>query len=567
MKVSAKVTYLVLYFALVLLLVAGDMRWHGGRFRRPKVADDGSQSGDQSAAIAKGVSFPGGGPQIPFDEARWEYWWDYNYDPLVALKSKLFSLTPEAGAIDFPYEKVTTANRTKLIRFIVNTYRVAKDPQIREAAILSLARSNDESVVPWLEHAYEEDPHLYVRTTAVIALGLSQVRAAIPILESIFNDPAASSEFRSFAAVAVGLAGGAEASALFKKWLEPKAFRELERFIQQSVAFGAGLTEDTGLGPFLRSALVENTSDDRLTVSYLLISLGLLKDRAANAILIENLAAKDVQARRSAAIALGVTATPSDKDAVEGLIRMIDTESDNITKNFCFVALGSIGGDAAVAFLTEQLDAASRTYLPYVALGAGLTRNPSVRAPLLRKFNETKDLNSRGAIAVALGLSGCREAMGDIRKAVDEQGAPVPRSYYALALGLIGDTESIGRLTEAYVTSNDPELQNYVAMALGLLGDRSIVREMYGLLADRSTPDIRRLSTAYNLGFVGDQKAIDPLVAVIGSATENERVRAFALLGLGHLIDPRPVDVASAITRNNNYTILDNFLFELYHIP
>ncbi|MFH2001396.1 MAG: HEAT repeat domain-containing protein [Planctomycetota bacterium] len=512
----------------------------------------------------KGISYPGGGPQIPFDSARWEFWWDYNHEPLVGLKSALMKLTPQAGAIDFPYEKVTPKSKKQLVRLFTKVMREDSSARVRESALLSLARTHDETVLPWLQIALE-DENLYVRTMAVIALGMSQIEGAVPVLESVFNDAKKSTEERSYAAVAVGLVGGQNAVELFKKWLDPKVFKNLDRSLQQTVAFGVGLTEDPTLGPHIRTALIENFSDDRITTSYLVLSLGRLGDRAANAILLDYMDAKDTQVRRSAVIALGASASPSDKDVIQGLMDKVRDDSDNIMKNFCFISLGKIGGETAEAFLVTQLDEMKRAYLPYVGLALGLTGNTEHGKILFAKFMTVKDLTSRGALAVAMGLLKYKDAIGELRKIVDSGGEPVFNGYCALALGMLRDSESVERILKLYQESNDVELQGNAARALGLIGDLSVTSELYKML-DKSTPDIKRLSTAYNLGLIGDQKAVEPLIRVISNKNENERFRSYALLGLGMLGDDRESPVVSKISRNNNDTILDNFLGELLNV-
>ena len=79
---------------------------------------------------------------------------------------------------------------------------------------------------------------------------------------------------------------------------------------------------------------------------------------------------------RLAVVALGASATPSDKDVIQGLINKIAEDSDNIMKNFCYISLGEIGGETAEKFLVSQLSEVKRAYLPYVGLAVGLTGNP-----------------------------------------------------------------------------------------------------------------------------------------------------------------------------------------------
>jgi len=137
--------------------------------------------------------------------------------------------------------------------------------------------------------------------------------------------------------------------------------------------------------------------------------------------------------------------------------------------------------------------------------------------------------------------------------------------YCALALGMLRDGDSVGRLTRIYGSATNVEVHRFVAIALGLIGDRTITTLMVSLL-DKNTPDMLRISTAYNLGLIGDRKAIQPLRKIASDPTENTQLRSFAIMGLGLLADESDAPVISKISQDNNYTILDNFMYELFNI-
>ena len=137
--------------------------------------------------------------------------------------------------------------------------------------------------------------------------------------------------------------------------------------------------------------------------------------------------------------------------------------------------------------------------------------------------------------------------------------------YHALALGFMKDGESIDRLKKLYKDSTDLELSRFSAIALGMIGDRTITNEMISLLKSEA-PDMTRLSTAYDLGLIGDQKDIEPLLKLASSEAENARLRELAILGLGLIGDERPAPVISKVTRDNNYTILGNYMYEMFNI-
>jgi len=85
-------------------------------------------------------------------------------------------------------------------------------------------------------------------------------------------------------------------------------------------------------------------------------------------------------------------------------------------------------------------------------------------------------------------------------------------------------------------------------------------------LMDSDSSNIVRSSAAYCLGLIGDRKAIDVLIKAADDSGLPAEVRSYAVTGLGLLADESPTPAVSMITRNNNYTIMDTFLYELFNI-
>ncbi len=104
-----------------------------------------------------------------------------------------------------------------------------------------------------------------------------------------------------------------------------------------------------------------------------------------------------------------------------------------------------------------------------------------------------------------------------------------------LALGLIGESASIEPLRRVVAASrNRPIVLRDACIALGLLGDHELVPTLAAWL--REAPNLGQLSaTATALGWIGDQRAIEPLCAIVESSQAPDRVRAFAAVALGLL--------------------------------
>ena len=132
---------------LSLISLCGEAAAHGGRFIIPSAKGPGDESSGESSnspgTDRRVLIFPGSGPKIPFKFERWEFWWFFNKAPLIMLKPALFRLTPQAGYIDYPYEKANNKTRVMLVRFFTRLYMGEQDAGVREAAVLSLGRARD----------------------------------------------------------------------------------------------------------------------------------------------------------------------------------------------------------------------------------------------------------------------------------------------------------------------------------------------------------------------------------------------------------------------------------------
>jgi HEAT repeat protein len=256
---------------------------------------------------------------------------------------------------------------------------------------------------------------------------------------------------------------------------------------------------------------------------------------------------------------------PGDLKLIDALAKAAEEDADFMIGNFAYIALGRIGGERSEKILLDALDETSRASLPFVALGIGLLGDASHGPRLLHRFEEINDISGKAALALAVGLTGYKPAAEAIRKGIAEESSPTYKGYYAQALGLLEDHESTDMLIETYANEVHSELLRQIAMALGLAGDLDALRDLQRFLGDSSS-DRRRVATAYNLGFLGDERAMDPLYQIASDENQGDLVRRYALLGLGHMGDARPYPLISKITRHHNFTILEGFLHELYNI-
>jgi HEAT repeat protein len=173
------------------------------------------------------------------------------------------------------------------------------------------------------------------------------------------------------------------------------------------------------------------------------------------------------------------------------------------------------------ALRSELDDEKSSSPIGAYAIGEGIARDLDAVEILLEKFQSQKDPNARGYLAVGLGLMNARQSIAPIQKVVRE-------SKY------------------------QPELLRQAAIGLGLLGDKELVGDLLSMLADaKGLATQAAISSA--LGFIGDQRSIDPLVGMLENRDLTAVARGFAAVALGIVADKEPLPWNSKIAVDLNY--------------
>src|SRR5688572_15234771 len=91
---------------LLLLVLAGPLP-HGGQYQPP--APDAAVSPEIQGIVAQ----PGLGPELVFEPSRWEWWFDFNQELLLRLRSRLARSASAAGGT--PYQPVSDDLRTSAV--------------------------------------------------------------------------------------------------------------------------------------------------------------------------------------------------------------------------------------------------------------------------------------------------------------------------------------------------------------------------------------------------------------------------------------------------------------------
>ncbi|MCC6805761.1 MAG: HEAT repeat domain-containing protein [Anaerolineae bacterium] len=131
---------------------------------------------------------------------------------------------------------------------------------------------------------------------------------------------------------------------------------------------------------------------------------------------------------------------------------------------------------------------------------------------------------------------------------LDEQ----QRALLVRILGRSADSARVDMLI-TYLVKGSPAIQGAAAEALGYIGDERAIAPLLLLVHDQSN-ELREIA-AEALGRIGNERAFEPLVAMLKD--ENEWVRRAAVVALGDLGDRRAIEPLSELLQDETNVVQD----------
>lgn len=307
-----------------------------------------------------------------------------------------------------------------------------------------------------------------------------------------------------------------------------------------------------------------------------------LRERAAQRLMaaIAPFSAERREVRASSVLALGRIGD-SDGDALDrsiraALVKAFNEAREPDVRNFSLVALAHIaarpgtGGSEPLdglrevqGFLMRELAKDSATDRPWIVLALGvldrglidlgLTPSAEIGGAVRAALKEARSPRDVGACAIAVGIRNDAESRADLVAKLREVSDDETRGFVALALGLMGAREAMGAIQEIVKDARyRPTLLRDASVSLGLLGDKNAVPGLTTMLVDAKSL-ATQASIASALGFIGDARSIEPLVGMLGDKKVTPRARAFAAVALGLVADKEPLPWNSKLSVGINY--------------
>ncbi len=605
-----------------------------------------------TASSASGPVTTSPGAQVGADLTLWSFWWEFNKEPYLNLKSHLHTGgDTETGSDDFflgrekstakeTYRPTDQQIRETVVPALLKALNSEKNNDIVTGCLIALAKIGDAKSEDG-KSAFEEefkkflsDSNQEIRETAAVSLGILANPGSVATLEHLLRDDDEGRKLagreevdyrtRSFAAYGLGLIGARAADENVRKKVVEilrTAISEDDtksRDLKVSCIIAMGLvpldTIDTPSGedPMLpessRTAqidfLLRFFEDDKqeeylvrahcpTAMARLLANMppapaateaaagtNSLRDKVASALLdrITEKKKEPLEILQSSVLALGLIGTNGKEDAKirEALKAVTDKVSDIQAKNFSMIALAKIGGtpgqtelesgiEEVSNALLAQLSKGKDTIRPWAGIAIGVMGRELAKASLsspsvtdmqdaLRSaLKEEKDKSRLAAYAISTGIMGDKESQEILLEKLKELSDDEARGYVAVALGLMNAREAVEPIQAIIAESKyRPELLKQAAIGLGLLGDKNLVPNLVGMLAEaKGLATQAAISSA--LGFIGDQRSIDPLVQMLGNKDLTERARGFAAVALGIVADKESLPWNAKIAIDLNY--------------
>lgn len=272
----------------------------------------------------------------------------------------------------------------------------------------------------------------------------------------------------------------------------------------------------------------------------------------------------------------------ADKDKIDVEIRdtlkYMAEEGDQQSKHFAMIAMAQIGGRPGKGdgnedgvkdvrtFLLTNLTKGKSGVKPWagVAIGvmeraildnsqSGMTPSATSKEELRNALKAANAPNQVGAYSIGVGIAKDTEAQGLLLDKLANIADNQARGYVAVGLGLMNARDSIKPIQDIVRDSKyKPDLLKQAAIGLGLMGDKDLVPDLVKMLQEaKGQATYAAISSA--LGFIGDSRSIDPLVAMLKNKELTPIARGFAAVALGIVADKEPLPWNSKISTNINY--------------
>ncbi len=565
----------------------------------------GPSGGPNSHPAGPSTGTPGQGANLDL----WEFWWGFNKDQYLNLKSAIYSNVLSTGDVYFlgngaqsqgrdSAKPSEDAIRHKIVPALERALEKERANDIVTGALIALAKIGDaknedgDSALEKIIAKFLADGSQEIHETSAIALGILANDASVKTLESLLNDTpegrkrvsagAALKEVdyrtRAFAAYGLGLIGARTASNDVRRAIAGILVHSLgeadnsQRDVKVAALVALGLVDiDKSESPDAKSSPTSSRQAEIKCIERLFLD-----------------ASVPFLVRAHAPAAMARLLDGSLADLREHVARSLldalaeHSKAENEIQQSCVLALGQIGTCERTKLDTEIRETLKRVgekgrddqckNFAMISLaqiggrfGAGESLDDGirdVRSYLLANMTKGKSsIRPWAGLAVgvmeraildnnSLGETPSPASKECLRLALKDCGDPEQLGAYAVSCGICKNTDAKEILLDKLKKSGSDQARGYVAVGLGLMDARDSVKSIQAIIHDsKYKPELMR-QAAIGLGLLGDKELVHDLVTMLAEA-KGLAAQAAISSALGFIGDSRSIDPLVGMLENN----------------
>ena len=531
------------------------------------------------------------------DLTNWEYWWTFNKDQFLGLRSALYTSLSTADVFsDEPGRRNTLVPsqaqiRDKVVPALRKALETERQNDIVTGALVALAKIGDvrgedgRSAFEELFRNWLPDSSQEVAETSAVALGILASDSSVRTLSDLAFDSEAGRKLvrqssvpvrtRAFAAYGLGLIGARSASNSVRTQIADALCGLLalpgaaspDLCVAAITSFGltpvdwsanAGLDARSGASSSRKAQIeyllqyLQAGSNDKLVRAHVPAALahllthepqlpaeGLaLREHVLRSLseLIGEHSRETQIVRQGCVLALGPL-TDLDLDEADSVaraeLRRVCEHGQLQERAFALIALGQVAGHPGSGNGSLASLNLIRGLLVNKLSGGAANLRPWAALGLGISERELDDLGSSEFAASSDVKIALRSAL---HGATDEL-----VGGHAVALGIARDSEAAEELLLRLRAVKEPGQQGYVALALGMIGANSCKAEIQQIVREaKYKPELLR-QAAIALGLLGDKSLVPDLVTMLAEAKSLASQAAVAS-ALGWIGDARSID-------------------------
>jgi HEAT repeat protein len=637
---------LILVSALVVagsLCLQGISSGHGGTYRGPgdTVPPGGGGGGGGAGPSSPGPSGPStggpsgpagpgpatGGPATGGPAARpagpstgsgpggpnldlWEFWWGFNKDQYLNLKSAIYQGVVTGGDDYFlgsgsqkqaknSLRPSEDAIRQKIVPALKEALEKERANDIVTGSLIALAKIGDqknesgESEFEKIISKFLSDGSQEIHETAAVALGILANDVSVKTLESLLKDAPEGRKkvgnkevdyrTRAFAAYGLGLIGARTANNDIKRDIAGILIDTLskadnsQRDVKVAALVALGLVKldidhsespdskasptssRQGLVKFLHKFFLDQTHPF-LVRAHAPTAMARLLDGAPPD-LRESVAKSLVEAlgehsketnevQQSCVLALGQIGTTEktklDAEIRDTLKRIGEKGKDDQARNFAMISVAQVGGRFSSAEGVDEGIKDCRNYL--------LTNMTKGKANVRAWAGLAVGVMERAILDNSKsGQTPSASSKESLRGALKDCADPEQLGAFAIGSGICKDAEAREILLEKMKKVGTDQAKGYIAVGLGLMDAREAIKGIQEIVREsKYKPDLLK-QAAIGLGLLGDKELVPDLVKMLQEAKAFQTQAAISS-ALGFIGDSRSIDPLVEMLKNGQIT-------------